>query len=313
MPDEPARPIQAAEPAEPVDAAVPAPTTAGSSRLVTAIAVVLVLVFTPAWVDPSTIVELSGGTPIAPPGRGLPAPDQLTGFAPLAIPVPPAAGPATTVARDTFARTLSPGWGSPDVGAPYNPRSAEEAASLSVDGGHGVISLVAPGDMLSTVLGGAPARDVNVSFSVTVDKLPAGGTLYVYPLVRATEDGDAYRPRLFITQDGAVYVHAGLIAGGKEQSLGREVLVANVPDIAGHTLRLRAYVAGSDPTSIFVKVWDAALPEPPQWEFGAIDWTGVLQPAGAVGVAAYLGRNVTNAPLTLRISDLTVTATDPTN
>ncbi len=312
-PAEPDRPVQSAELAEPVDAAVPAPATAGSSRLVTVLAVLLVLVFTPAWVDPSTIVELSGGTPVPPSGRALPAPDPLTGFVPLAIPVPPAAGPATTVARDTFARTASAGWGSPDVGAAYNPPSADEAPSLSVDGGHGVMSLAAPGDTLSAILGGAPARDVEVSFALGVDKLPADGNLYVYPLVRATDEGDAYRPRMFITQDGAVYVHAGLIIGGKEQSLGREVLVANVPDIAGHTLRLRAYVAGSDPTSVFVKVWDAALREPPQWQFGAIDWTGVLQPAGAVGVGAYLGRNVTNAPLTLRISDLTVTATDPTN
>jgi hypothetical protein len=132
-------------------------------------------------------------------------------------------------------------------------------------------------------------------------------------MLRLTPNGDAYRPRLFITTNGAVYVHAGLIVGAKEKSLGREVLVANIPDIGSHVLRFRAYIAGSDPTSIFAKVWDAAAPEPPQWEFGALDWTGVLQGAGAVGVAAYLGRNVTNAPIAVQISDLTVTATDPTN
>ena len=294
MPDEPAGPVKAAtsvkpatpdkpplpvEADDPPDAAVPAPAPAGTSRLVTAMAVLLVLVFTPAWVDPTTIVELSGGTQPSPAGQGLPLPDPGTGFVPLSVPVPPAAGPATRL------------------------------ATPSVE----TIMLATPGDTQAADVSGSPARDVDVSFSVAIDHLPTGGTLYVYPLVRATGDGDAYRPRLFITQDGALYVHAGLIVGGKEQSLGREVLVANLPDISSHLLRLRAYVAGSDPTSIFVKVWDAGTPEPPQWEFGAVDWTGALQNAGAVGVAAYLGRNVTNPPMTVRISDLTVTATDPTN
>jgi hypothetical protein len=301
MPDEPAGPVKPAGPVNPAGPVKPAtsvesassskraspdkaaksvkPAPAGVSRLVTAMAVLLVLLFTPAWVDPATIVELSGGTQTASTGQGLPVPDPRTGFVPVSVPVPPAAGPATRIATP----------------------SAE------------TVTVANRGDTQAVDVSGTPARDVDISFSIALDQLPAGGTIYVFPLVRSTGNGAAYRPRVFITQDGAVYVHAGLIVGGKEQSLGREVLVANLPDISAHVLRLRAYVAGSDPTSIFVKAWDAATPEPPQWEFGAIDWTGVLQNAGAVGVAAYLGRNVTNAPITVQISDLAVTATDPTN
>jgi hypothetical protein len=121
-------------------------------------------------------------------------------------------------------------------------------------------------------------------------------------------------PRLVIsiTPDGAVFVHAGPITGGKEQSLGREVLVANVPTSPATRLRLRAHVAGNDPTVRLRQGVGRRVPEPPQWEFGAIDWT-VCCSRRRGGSRRLPRAQRDQCPLTLRISDLTVTATDPTN
>jgi hypothetical protein len=170
----PVEPAVAIESDEPPDAAVPAPASAGTPRLVTVVAILIVLLFTPAWVDPTTVLELSGGTRPVPGGLGLPVPDPRTGFAPLSLPVPPAAGPARTVARDTFSRTVSGGWGSADSGTPYNPPAADDAPNLSVDGGHGAISVTKPGDTTAVILEGSPRVTLTFPFRCSRPAAAAG-------------------------------------------------------------------------------------------------------------------------------------------
>ena len=67
---------------------------------------------------------------------------------------------------------------------------------------------------------------------------------------------------------------------------------------------MRLQVTGTNPTTIRLKVWPAGATEPTAWQTTATDSTAALQGAGAIGLSGYLSGSVTNAPVVLRLDDL---------
>jgi hypothetical protein len=157
-------------------------------------------------------------------------------------------------------------------------------------------------------------RDVDMTFSVSVNELPADGAVFIYAVMRRAGDSFAYRPKIFITAGGAVFAHAGVMRHDREHSLGRPAVVPGLIIKPDQMMHVRAAATGSDPTILRVRVWSDDQDEPTYWNFGAIDWTGSLQGFGSVGLAAYLGVRHPGGRVDVNFLDLTATTTDlPSN
>jgi hypothetical protein len=58
-----------------------------------------------------------------------------------------------------------------------------------------------------------------------------------------------------------------------------------------------------------LKVWPSGTAEPSAWQRTATDSSAGLQAAGAVGLTTYLSGSATNAPVVLRMDDLSARPT----
>jgi len=76
----------------------------------------------------------------------------------------------------------------------------------------------------------------------------------------------------------------------------------------GDVLNVRLEVSGNSPTTVRAKVWKQGTTEPAAWQRTASDATAGLQAAGAIGVAPYLSSSANNAPITVRLDNLTAIA-----
>jgi hypothetical protein len=219
-----------------------------------------------------------------------------------------AGGPPVVIVRDLFDRSTDNGWGTADTGGGY--ASDDRAADLAVSDGAGRILLSNPASDVSVYLPETSARDVRLVLSVTLDQMPVGGGAFVYGLLRRTDNGIVYRPKIQIMPDGSVSAHVGVLTPTREHSLGRHVLVPDVTVEPNLKLWLSMAAIGGDPTFLGIRVWADGRPEPTSWHFSAIDWTGALQGKGAVGVAGYLGQRTTNGGLEIAFGDLAASTTD---
>ncbi len=80
-------------------------------------------------------------------------------------------------AVDTFARTVTNGWGTADVGGAWSLTGT--ASAFSVAGGAGVIRHAAAGTQVTATLAGASSADTDLTFAFNVDKLSVGYYLTV--------------------------------------------------------------------------------------------------------------------------------------
>ncbi|HSK96350.1 MAG TPA: hypothetical protein VK891_07020, partial [Euzebyales bacterium] len=215
-----------------------------------------------------------------------------------------AAGP-TVYASDTFTRTVNNNWGSATTGGAYTLTGS--AGDYDVIGTTGTIA-VAAGSNRSASLAGVSAQDVELSFRFTTDKVPTGGSHYVYGIARRVNATNAYRIKLRIAPNGAVFVHATALVNNVETSIGSEVAVAGLTSTPGSFIRVRAQLSGSNPTTIRVRAWAATATEPTTWQYTQTNTAAALQVAGGVGLQTYLSSGVTNAPVLVTFDDLLVTS-----
>jgi hypothetical protein len=267
--------------------------------------IVMVMILAPIWVDPSALRDLTG-PPAAPTLTLPPTPVASPDVVPAVPPIGEA--PATIVIRDTFERSVETGWGSADLGGSYT--AEQESPDQAVSDGAGSLLLGTSGTGHDVFLGDVSVRDIDFTFSFSIDALPVDGAVYVYSALRRTDTGSAYRPKVFVTSTGALFAHSGVMLRDGEHSLGRSALVPGVIVRPGAWYNVRAVAAGSDPTVIRVRAWAAGDEEPEYWNFGVIDWTGSLQGLGSVGLAAYLGVRHPGGAITVSYDELVGTTTD---
>ncbi len=205
------------------------------------------------------------------------------------------------VAQDAFARTVSSGFGTADVGGTWSVSGT--GISSSVSGGAGIVSVPA-GRTARLTLGAASATDAEMTHQVSVDAVPTGGGAYLASVVRATSTG-AYQARVKITATGAVSLQMMKVVSGTETALGTAVTVSGLTYTAGTKLRVKVRATGSAPTLLQAKVWVDGSPEPATWTVSLSDSTAGLQQAGWVGFSPYLSGTAT-ATITVRYGDLLV-------
>jgi hypothetical protein len=168
--------------------------------------------------------------------------------------------------------------------------------------------LPTPGANRSSIFTLLPALDTDLHFTFTTDRLPVGGNLFVYGVVRRTDARNEYRASVRIAPSGAVYVRGTALVDGVETAIGPEAQVPGVVIRTGTAAHVRVQASGSDPTTLRIRLWSSGLVEP----YGVWQWTGTssaagLQTPGLTGMRAYLGSAVTNAPVTTAFQQMHVT------
>jgi len=216
-------------------------------------------------------------------------------------PPPPATGP---FAADAFGRTLSGSLGTADTGGAWSISGS--TANVAVNNGSAALTMRSAGTQVASWLGATTRSDTDLRLHVSVDKRPTGSGAYVDVVGRRVSSNNEYRARLILGANGRIAVALTALKGSATaQTLASAVtLPSSITYGPGTGLEVRLQVVGTAPTTVRVKVWPSGTAEPTSWQRTATDSFAGLQTAGAVGLTTYLSGSATNAPVVLRMDDL---------
>jgi hypothetical protein len=165
---------------------------------------------------------------------------------------------------------------------------------------------LAAGNTRETWLNSVSAANVNSTVTFSLDKMPTANT-FVYLTARRTAAGSDYRAVVRLQPNGQMYAYVTKNIGSTETTLSAVPLLTGLTVAPGAKFHVRLVVTGTNPTTVKVTVWADGSAEPAA-QVTQTDSTADLQVAGAVGLRAYTGAATTNAPLTARFDDWSVTA-----
>jgi PKD repeat protein len=209
----------------------------------------------------------------------------------------------TTLASDTFTRTVTGGLGTADVGGAWTLSSS--GTNYSVSGGQGKIVMRAGGGPSAYLNAATAATSTDLSLTLALDKQASGSGAYLEAIPRRLSTGERYGAELRITSTGSVQLSLLRVSStGSETTVVPATTVSGLTHAAGDRLRLRVQATGTAPTQLRAKVWRAGATEPTAWLVSGSDSTAALQAAGRVGVTNYLSGSATNAPITVSLDDL---------
>lgn len=219
--------------------------------------------------------------------------------------VAPAAS-GTTLAKDTFARVLAQGLGTADVGGAWTMNGS--LSRYSVTNGVGNWIMPAPGNAPGAYLKDVQATDTDLSFNVSLDKNATGGGVYLSAVGRSVVNQGEYRAKVRFTSTGKVYLAiVRLTSAGVETYLTPETPIAGLTGTNGEQIGVRVQVSGVGTTAIKSKVWAANAAEPAAWQLEVTDSTAGFQAPGYTGIISQLSGSATNAPVTARVSNYSLT------
>jgi len=277
-----------------------------SSRAILAVSALVALASIPLWLDPVTLAELRHDSPLPPAATEAP-PSPTNGATGSHASPNPVPGIVRVMAQDGYERDVPDGWGTAQFGGEY--RSGGSGQALSVSSGHGAVSLIPDGSG-SAVLPSAIARDVSMRVTVRVAAAASTGSTDVSLVLRRIDSRSMYRPAVHVGPGGEVSATIDMLAVGRAERLAGPVAIPELTGAPTSDLRVRADVAGSDPTTVSIRVWRAGEAEPADWQLSVVDWTGNLQGVGAIGVAWRLADAAPETAVTLNIDDLEASTTD---
>jgi phage replication-related protein YjqB (UPF0714/DUF867 family) len=198
---------------------------------------------------------------------------------------------------DTFARTVSGGWGTSDSGHTWT-LTGGSPSDFSV--GSGVGSISAAGVNVSrwaTVPTGQP--DFEVTATVSTPVLAAGGSQFFGLAGRQTDPDNTYVARLEFTTAAVVNLTIRKRVAGTETLISSTVNTG-LTHVAGTQYAVR--FRGSD-TTLQAKAWLASDPEPSSWTATVIDTD--ITTGYRVGVRSILSSANTNPlPVTYSVDDV---------
>ncbi len=210
----------------------------------------------------------------------------------------------TSYVSDQFTRTVTNGFGTAPTGGPWTFTGA--AANLSVGGGIGNVRLPAGyGQSVNLASVSAPQSDLLLSFGL--EKAATGGGVQVSAYGRRVS-GQGYGGKAKMGSNGAVHVELVRQASNGSETSIQAAVASGVTYAVGDLLNLRVQVLGTSPTTIRAKVWKVGTVEPTAWQRSVTDTTAGLQASGSVGLWTYHSSSATNAPNSVRLDELVVTA-----
>ena len=173
------------------------------------------------------------------------------------------------------------------------------SAAFSVAGGKGLLEVPANQTREGRLAIGA--TDVNMTGTVSFDRLPTGGNAFAYVSVRANATS-TYRTTIRVATTGAVFSKLTRVVNNVQSDVAPEVSTGLMKWL-GVALAFRFRLVG---THLQFRVWSAAGVEPSTWLKEADDTTPVLQGSGGVGLRAYADVTVTNGPLHVAFDSMEV-------
>lgn len=219
-------------------------------------------------------------------------------------PVAPVGPTPTTFVSDSFNRTVTGGLGSADVGGAWH--TVGTASSFSVTPGAASLLLAKPASQLEAYIGPVQTN-ADLLETLSANKAPTGGPLYLSILGRRVGSGTYYTAKVVVNVNASVTVRISRLVSGTETILAGPVTVSGVTFSAGTKLDVRTQIIGTNPTTLRAKLWPSTATEPASWQISTTDATASLQAGGAIGLIGYLSGAATNAPLTLTLSAVIAT------
>lgn len=219
-------------------------------------------------------------------------------------------GQLTVVHFDDFERDEVDSLGVTSEGLAWRHDGTDASFDYNVNGSRGTLQFLqisADGSPLLPLV----TKPLNVQARIlfSPDMLPSVGDTNSFHLrVRETEGGgtrDCYRARVIIASNGDATLRLAKQAGGSSTLLGSNVVKAGLVSAGGeYWIALEAI--GVNPTTVSMKVWDAAGAEPGAWDSSVTDSEIALQDAGeAVCFRLENTAAAVNMPL-FELDDLTV-------
>ena len=209
------------------------------------------------------------------------------------------------MARDSFARATSNGWGSADVGGAWTFNGATNR--FSVAGGKGLQALTSPGNTADSALASVNSASADVRVTLAWSRTGATGTLYGSVLPRRVSSATDYRCKVLSAANGAVQVILVRRLNNTETALA-STIISGVTMTANQAYDVACSATPSGTgTLLRAKFWRDRTSEPSSWQVSATDSTAGLQGAGGIGISSYLSSSATTA-VTLSVDDLVVTA-----
>lgn len=189
--------------------------------------------------------------------------------------------------KDTFARTVTDGWGQADIGGSWTLNYPKGTRPFNIAAGAATVSPLVPGRSTRASLEAVRQTDVDVSSRIAVPVIPpAVFGLYHALEARLQPDGSAYRGRVTVWPGGRLTLSFSRVNNGTETGLGEVAIPARL--LAGQNLDLEFKVTGSNPVNLAVQAWPAGAPRP-GWQYTIVDSSaGRIPSAGAVGIWDYL-------------------------
>jgi hypothetical protein len=212
---------------------------------------------------------------------------------------PPPPPPTTDLAVDTFDRTVTSGWGTAPTGGPWT--ASGSASGYSVASGVGQHLHPGVGGTLSSTLGAVSSTSTDVQVTISTNKKPAGGNLYLSVVGRRVGSAD-YLTKVTVSPTGSVTIMVGT-----GTTTLQSVTVPGMTYAQDDRLRARLQVTGTSPTTLRAKVWKVGAAEPASWLVSGTDSTAALQTAGGLGLVSYVSRTSTTPPVTVTFDDLRAT------
>ena len=215
---------------------------------------------------------------------------------------------ASRVARDTFTRTTSNGWGTGTTGQPWTTPGT--ASLYAANGSAGTLSFTAASQSLLAYQAGQLFRDVDVAASFTFpfsDVL--GGNVACGVVLNGISVTDYFIARLNITSAEAMSLDIVHVAPASIDLVVTGVAVSSFA-YTGQQIRIKAQLSGQ---TLRAKVWPAASPEPYAWlvEGSYVEGTTEGTPyadrgKGWIGAYGATGTGNTNVTFALAVDDLEV-------
>ncbi|NKY39571.1 hypothetical protein HGA02_08545, partial [Cellulomonas septica] len=212
----------------------------------------------------------------------------------------------TQVAVDAFGRQVNGGWGSATTGGAW-ATTGGSASDYTVADGVASMTIQKAGWKLGSSLPTVKSTDTDLRAVISLDKAPVGGHVDAEVSGRDVSTTASYRLRAKVLADGNVRVSLISVDGSTVTTLASQTLIGL--GTTGKQLNVHLVVTGTAPTTLNAKVWSTTATEPADWQLTATDSTPALQAPGGIAFSGYTGSSVTNAPITLRVSDVRATST----
>jgi hypothetical protein len=201
--------------------------------------------------------------------------------------------------EDTFTRSVSNSWGTPDAGSAWSTVGGGVAGDYSVNGNAGVHTLSTL-DVTRRTAVTAVSPDFDLYCDITTSALATGNSLFGAVTARMQDSGTMYMARLEFTTTNVIALYMRRLVADVGLDLG--TYIVPVTHVAGTYIRVRFQGIGP---ALKAKAWVASDPvETPVWNIQVTD--SAISQAHSIGTRSITVTGNTNVSPQIRYDNYRV-------